>query len=99
MDSDGIGLRVRMMREGVGLTQKQLAEHLGMQRTALVQVEAGSRKLSVSELIGVARFFNITVDQFLDPEKLPKIEIHEPNEQKERGDRPVGEFPFHVYSH
>jgi len=85
MDSDGIGLRVRMIREGVGLTQKKIAEHLGMQRTALVQVEAGARKLSASELIGVARFFNITVEQFLDPEKQPKVEIHEPKEQKERG--------------
>jgi len=85
MDSAGIGSRVRAMREAVGLTQKQLAEQLGMQRTALVQVEAGSRKLSASELLDVARLFNITVEQLLDPEKMPQVEIHEPDPQEERG--------------
>lgn len=84
MDSAVIGMRVKTMRESVGLTQRQLAEKLGMQRTALVQVEAGSRRLSASELVDIASLFNITVEQLLDPEKMTKVEIHEPDASEER---------------
>jgi transcriptional regulator with XRE-family HTH domain len=83
MDSAGIGLRVRTMREVVGLTQKQVAEKLGMQRTALVQVETGSRRLSASELMDLAKLFNVSVEQLLDPEQLPQVDLHEPVMRKE----------------
>lgn len=83
MDPSGIGSRIRTMRDSVGLTQRQLAGKLGMQRTALVQVEAGTRKLSASELIEVARLFNITVEQLIDTEKMPRVEIHEPDAKEE----------------
>jgi transcriptional regulator with XRE-family HTH domain len=80
MESAVIGMRVRLMRESVGLTQKQLADKLGMQRTALVQVESGARRLSASELVAAARLFNLTVEQFLDPSQVPEIRLCEVEE-------------------
>lgn len=81
MESVDFGTRIRSLRESVGLTQKKLAERLGIQRTALVQVEAGSRKLSGDELVAAARFFNTTVEQLIDPSRLPEVSICEESGQ------------------
>ncbi len=77
MDPTAVGARVRSLRETVGLTQRQLAEKLGMQRTALVQVEAGTRKLSAEELVAAARLFNLTVEQFLEPGEPVEVKLCE----------------------
>lgn len=77
MDTFDIGARIRVLRESVGLTQKQLAEKLGVQRTALVQIEAGSRKLTADEMLASARLFNITVEQLMDPQKMPEVRLGE----------------------
>lgn len=68
-----IGMRIRDLRERVGLTQKQLAEKLGIQRTALVQIEAGARKLTAEEMLASAQLFNITVEQLMCSQDLPEV--------------------------
>ncbi len=77
MNTFDIGVRIRDLRESVGLTQKQLAEKLGIQRTALVQIEAGSRKLTAEEMLDSAKLFNITVEQLMDPQKMPEVRLGE----------------------
>lgn len=77
MSTSGLGLRIRQLRESVDLTQKQLADKLAIQRTALVQIEAGSRKLSAEEVLAAARLFNVTVEQLMDLNQKPEMTLCE----------------------
>jgi transcriptional regulator with XRE-family HTH domain len=49
-----IGERVREAREAAGMTQGRLAELVGLERTALVRVEKGERRLNAMELFRLA---------------------------------------------
>ncbi|HEY9476624.1 MAG TPA: helix-turn-helix transcriptional regulator [Mycobacteriales bacterium] len=49
-----IGERVAEARRAAGLSQADLAGRVGMDRTALVRVEAGERKVSALELMRLA---------------------------------------------
>ncbi len=83
-----IGENVRQLRRKLGLTQKVLAKKLGMNRSSLVQIERGKRKVSVEELIKFAYMMNVGVDQLINPDLKPEevIEpaIEEPSVQKQR---------------
>jgi len=49
-----LGRRIAQAREDSGKTQAELADLLGLDRTAVVRLEAGSRKVSATELITIA---------------------------------------------
>lgn len=57
-----IGKRIKSFREAHKLTQQELADSLGVNRTAIAQIENGGRKVSVHELVAFASVFGITVD-------------------------------------
>ena len=50
MDARDLGSRLRAARESRGLSQQAAAEALGLPRTAITQLEAGSRSVSTLEL-------------------------------------------------
>lgn len=52
-----LGERLRAARGNVGLTQEDAALKVGMQRTALVQIEAGNRAVSSLELYQLAKLY------------------------------------------
>ena len=50
-----LGARLRAARESAGLTQANLAETLGVPRSAVAEIEAGTRSVSALELVAMAR--------------------------------------------
>jgi transcriptional regulator with XRE-family HTH domain len=45
-----IGARIRMIRETLGLQQAQLAERVGLQRTSVVNFEAGRQRILLDDV-------------------------------------------------
>jgi Zn-dependent peptidase ImmA (M78 family)/DNA-binding XRE family transcriptional regulator len=65
-----LGERLRAARANVDLTQEQVASAVGMQRTALVQVEAGNRALSSVELFKLAKLYGREMSDFLSEKPM-----------------------------
>ncbi|MCB1004723.1 MAG: helix-turn-helix domain-containing protein [Acidimicrobiales bacterium] len=63
--AEGLGARVAEARELLGVTQASLAEALGIDRTSVVRLEAGARKVSAGELARVAQFLRRPIDWFV----------------------------------
>jgi transcriptional regulator with XRE-family HTH domain len=59
-----LGRRIAEARATVGMTQADLAAGMGLERTALVRVEAGERKISATELASLADVLGRPVDWF-----------------------------------
>jgi len=53
--------RLRAARQAAGVTQEAVAEALGIQRTAVVHVEAGTRSVSTLELTRLAQLYGQSV--------------------------------------
>lgn len=60
-----LGRRVAQAREEVSLTQGELAAAIGLDRTSVVKLEAGSRKVSATELVAIARVLDRPIDWFV----------------------------------
>ncbi len=60
-----LGGRIAEAREALGVTQASLAEALGIDRTSVVRLEAGERKVSAGELAQVAQFLTRPIDWFV----------------------------------
>jgi transcriptional regulator with XRE-family HTH domain len=71
-DDHLIGERLREARETLGLTQADVAGALGIQRTSLVAMEAGRRKVSGLELRRLARIYRRSIEWLLG-EQTPEI--------------------------
>jgi transcriptional regulator with XRE-family HTH domain len=63
---EGLNDRLKIAREGLHLSQDYVAKQLGLNRTAMVQIEAGNRKIAADELSGFSRLYGISVDELLN---------------------------------
>jgi transcriptional regulator with XRE-family HTH domain len=54
------GRNVRKRREGIDLTQEALAEKAGLDRTYISDIERGSRNLSISNIVRIAKALGTT---------------------------------------
>jgi Zn-dependent peptidase ImmA (M78 family)/DNA-binding XRE family transcriptional regulator len=59
-----LGRRIADARTEAGMTQADLAAGIGVERTALVRMESGERKVSATELVVIARALGRPVDWF-----------------------------------
>jgi Zn-dependent peptidase ImmA (M78 family)/transcriptional regulator with XRE-family HTH domain len=59
-----LGRRIADARTEAGMTQAGLAASIGMERTALVRVESGERKVSATELVAIGEALGRPVDWF-----------------------------------
>jgi Zn-dependent peptidase ImmA (M78 family)/DNA-binding XRE family transcriptional regulator len=59
-----LGRRIADARAEAGLTQADLAAGIGLERTALVRMESGERKVSATELVAIAGALGRPVDWF-----------------------------------
>jgi transcriptional regulator with XRE-family HTH domain len=59
-----LGRRIAEARSDCGMTQADLAASVGLERTALVRVEAGERKVSAAELVALAEVMDRPIDWF-----------------------------------
>lgn len=64
-DPRTLGRRIAQARDEAGLTQADLAEQVGLNRTAVVRIESGDRKVSSSELVRLGAALNRPIDWFV----------------------------------
>lgn len=77
-----LGERLRRAREYLGLSQDDVAKHLAIPRTALSNIESGSRKVDALELKKLAELYRQSVTHFTEesdasaPSALPNDVVH-----------------------
>lgn len=64
-----LGKRIQILRESFGLSQETLAEHLEISRQAVGQIEKGDRKVDSLELVKIASFLSISIEDLLSPKE------------------------------
>jgi transcriptional regulator with XRE-family HTH domain len=67
-EQQAVGRRLRSARETLGLTQEDVAGALGIQRTSVIALEAGTRSVSAIELRRLARLYRRSVAWILGEE-------------------------------
>jgi transcriptional regulator with XRE-family HTH domain len=60
-----LGERLREARKYLGLKQEEVAAYLKIQRTALVDIESGERRVEVIELTRLAKLYKQPVSYFV----------------------------------
>ena len=60
-----LGQRIGQARLEAGLTQAELGRAVGLDRTAIVRLEAGTRKVSATELVALASALDRPIDWFV----------------------------------
>ena len=70
-----IANNIRKLREDRDFTQKQIAAELGIGYSNYNKMENGFREPSVEELQKLAKLYNITVDELLNPEDITPKEV------------------------
>jgi transcriptional regulator with XRE-family HTH domain len=63
-DRKALGNRLREAREYLGFSQEDVANYLGVPRTALTSIEAGTRKVDALELKKLASLYKRPVAHF-----------------------------------
>jgi len=81
---DEVGERVRRTRLSLGLSQAELAELMGLDRTMIAKIEAGTRRIDALELISLSRALGVPIDLVLQP--LPEVVSRRSSLVDERSD-------------
>lgn len=68
---EGVGTRAREMRKWLRLSQGAVAEFLKVPRSAVSAIEAGTRSVSIQELIAFCRLFRCNPNLLLGLERAP----------------------------
>jgi Zn-dependent peptidase ImmA (M78 family)/transcriptional regulator with XRE-family HTH domain len=63
--------RLKNARKNANLTQDQVAQSLSLQRTAIVQIEAGNRAVSTLELSKLAQLYGCPISSFFSNDDTP----------------------------
>lgn len=58
--------RLRDARKNLHLSQEYVSKEIGVNRTAIVEIESGKRKVSVDELAKFSELFQISVDELMN---------------------------------
>ena len=61
-----LGDRIAQLRSSAKITQEKLAEEVGIPRTAISQIEAGTRNVTAYELVELACALRVDVTDILD---------------------------------
>lgn len=62
LDNKALGNRIKEEREKIHITQQNLAEVLNISTYYLGRIERGERNVSLEKLVGIASYFNISLD-------------------------------------
>ena len=70
IDPAELGERLRKARSAAGRTQEEAATVVGVARTTLVAVERGQRRIRAEELVGLGRFYRVSINGLLKREAV-----------------------------
>jgi len=65
IDSKQIGKRLANLRKRRGYSQAEISKLIGISRPSIAQMELGSRKIAISEMMMLAEVLNFSIDRFL----------------------------------
>lgn len=92
------GKRLKDIRMSKDITQIQMANDLNISQTAVVQYEAGSRKVPLSMLKKFASYFSMSLDDLVDPNSInTNNDIHTVTNDKTINDDNIGHILFSKY--
>lgn len=60
-----IGARMRMIREVLAISQGELAERIGLERTSVVNIEAGRQRILAHQIADIAAALGTSPKNFL----------------------------------
>ncbi|MDD6095200.1 MAG: helix-turn-helix transcriptional regulator [Clostridia bacterium] len=66
-------MRLKELRKAKGITQLKLAMDLNTNQNTISRYETGEREPSLSELIKIADYFDVSADYLLGRTENPKI--------------------------
>lgn len=58
--------RLKTARKNLHLSQEYVSNYIGITRTAIVEIEAGKRKISTDELAKFSEVYQISVDELMN---------------------------------
>ena len=67
IDNRKVGRRIAELRQNSGLTQQQLAAMMNVSHQAVSKWEGGQAMPDIQTLLGLTRFFGLTVEQLVEP--------------------------------
>ncbi|MBU4600968.1 DUF4065 domain-containing protein [Patescibacteria group bacterium] len=75
---------LKKLRQEHDISQEFLAEKIGVSRPTYAQIESGARDMSVKEAQKLARFFGLSLENFLAGKKIPesKVELEKSKKPK-----------------
>lgn len=73
IDNRVVGRRIATLRQGNGLTQQQLAAIMNVSHQAVSKWESGQALPDIQTLLGLTRFFGITVEQLIHAEEAQDV--------------------------
>lgn len=74
-EAELIGRRIREARERRDISQQKVADALGIPRTAITNIEAGTRNVSTLELTKLGALFNLSPAAFLDGSAVSDLAV------------------------
>lgn len=97
-----IANRLVHLRRKHGLSQEELAEKLGISRQAVSKWERAESSPDTDNLIGIARLYNVSLDELLKTDEDPECLRAQAREKEEEQDSrketksPLYKFPYPV---
>ncbi|MBD5547548.1 MAG: helix-turn-helix transcriptional regulator [Lachnospiraceae bacterium] len=81
-DYERFGRNLAAMRNKIGLSQYEIAEKLGMLQSTYAGYETGTRKIPLSVIVQLSKFFNVEAGVLIGlsdyvPPKQPEFELKE----------------------
>ena len=62
---EGVGKRLRELREGIGWSQREVGEACDIGRKSMVRLEGESSNPTAKELLALAKFYEVSTDYIL----------------------------------
>ena len=75
MNQDTLVRRLRQARDNCGITQQQAADEIGVQRTAITNIESGIRSVSTLELTKLATLYRKSLSFFTEEIELQNDDL------------------------
>lgn len=73
---DGVGARLRTLRQERGLTLAQVATTTGISVSTLSRLESGTRRATLELLLPLARGYEVTLDDLVDAPRTGDPRVH-----------------------
>lgn len=72
-----IGYKISQLRVSKDISQQKLSDYLGVSRPTVTQIEKGERNLTPEEILKLSEFFNISLNELINPKSKGEVIIHE----------------------